>query len=231
MRSLLVVTAFVIVFAACADIRHVPEFTARIPPTPPTIEPASAPDENEEFRKVPERFAKVDFRDFKYSFGTLNNGELDTRDPNSPLAGGMTFSLKDVFYLDLDRDGNEEAVVLMNEVGCGASCDGGATVIYVYSASPSTPTLRGKIDLGSRSSGCTLKALAIEKSVFEIVQFGKCTKGPYSDPTVPKCKFCASGETTSTWIFKDGKLKRTSVAERDTPEVDTMNYISTLTIK
>jgi hypothetical protein len=234
MRFVLIFTALVIALLGCADFQQLPEVQviAQVPPTPPTTaEPTLTPDANEEFRRVPERFAKVDFRNFKYPLGRLKDGELDTRDPQNPMAGGMTFSLTDVFYLDLDGNEDEEAVVLMNEVGCGVSCDGGATVIYIYSANGRTPTLRGKIDLGSRSSGCSLKSLAIENAKLEIVQFGKCTTGPYSDPTVPRCKFCASGETTSSWILNGGKLKRTSVAEQDTPEVDTMNYVSTITIK
>jgi hypothetical protein len=143
----------------------------------------------------------------------------------------MTFSLNDVYYVDLDANETEESVVLMTEVGCGASCDGGAMVIYVYSTKANNPSLRGKIELGSRSSGCSLKSLAIEKSKFEIVQFGRCTKGPYSNPSVPRCKFCASGETTSTWMLVGGNVKRISVAERETPEIDTMNYPSVITVK
>ena len=234
MRFVLTLTALVIAFAGCSPIQQLPETQAiaQTSPTPPVItDPASTSDEKEKFRRVAERFANVDFRNFKYPFGRLKDGELDTRDPNDPPAGGMTFTLTDVFYVDLDANGNEEAIVLMTEVGCGVSCDGGAIVTYIYSADANTPRLRGKIDLGSRSSGCSLKSLAIENSKLEIVQFGKCTKGPYSNPAVPKCKFCASGETTSTWIFEGGKLKRTSIAERETAEVDTMNYVSTITIK
>lgn len=232
MRSLLILAASLLVFAACTDIQQLPEFTARVSPTPTaTAEATPTQDENKRFRIVPERFAKVDFQNFKYPFGRLKDGELDTRDPNDPVAGGMTFSLTDVFYVDLDANENEEAVVLMTAVGCGVSCDGGATVVYLYSIDVRTPKLRGKIDFGSRSSGCSLKSLVIENSKFEVVQFGKCKNGPYSDPTVPKCKFCASGETNSTWIFKGGNLRRTTVEEHAAPEVDTMNYVSTITIK
>jgi hypothetical protein len=89
MRSVLTLTALVIAFAGCTEIRHAPDvqMIAQVSPTPPVIaEPASTPDENEKFRKVPEQFAKVDFRNFRYPFGRLTDGELDTRDPNDPLA-------------------------------------------------------------------------------------------------------------------------------------------------
>ena len=73
---------------------------------------------NERFRQIPDEFRAVDFKNFKYDFGRLKNGELDSNQTKDRLDGSFMFTLNDVFYVDLIGDEKKEAVVFLYRVSC-----------------------------------------------------------------------------------------------------------------
>lgn len=187
--------------------------------------------QNEKFRVVPDEFKKVDFKNFKYPIVTLKNGEKDERNPKNPLAGGQSFTLSDVFYIDLNRDAKKEAIVMLYAVGCGGSCDGGRSIIYLYSSQNPKPKLIDEIEMGSRSGGCSLKSFSIKDKKITIEQFGRCTKkSHYDESSGYSCKFCVKDLTRSVYFIRNANLIEQSRTTIEEPERNVMNYHSEISI-
>lgn len=187
--------------------------------------------QNDKFKQTPEEFKNINFEDFKYPIVTLKNGEKDERDPKNPLAGGQSFSLSNVFYIDLTGDAKKEAVVMLYVVGCGVSCDGGRDIIYFYSSQKGKPKLLGEIETGSKSGGCSLKSLVIKDKKIVTEQFGRCVKKSDSDENQDYfCKFCVRDRTHSVYSFVNGELRKESNEVSDVSESDVMNYSAEINI-
>lgn len=185
---------------------------------------------NEKFKVVPDEFKNVDFRNFKYPIARLKNGEHDSRNPKNPLAGGQSITFDDVYYLDIDGDGKKEAIVFLYIVGCGASCDGGASQIYFYSSKNGETKLLDSIEFGSRADGCSLKSFRIANKKIYIEQFGRCVKSNYEEDRNYTCKFCVKDLTKTVYFFKNSQLAKESSEIVDTPETNVMNYSSEISI-
>lgn len=201
------------------------------PPTPPVATSealASSSDGTLTDDVPPSNFRDVDFNNFAFPFGTLKDGSLDTR---KPLAGGTSYSVDEVLYVNLVDTPAKEALVTINKVNCGGSCDGGASSVYVYGTTSDVPRLLATLDLGSRAGGCSLKSLIVENQALSVTQFGRCRANTQLDRSIQTCKFCSKGETVSTWSFVGRKLKRTNVSETDTPEQNVMNYKSEIELR
>jgi hypothetical protein len=184
--------------------------------------------QNEKFRIVPEGFRSVDFKNFEYPSVRLKNGVYEEADN---YTGGTTFRFDKVFFIDLAGDEKKEAIVLLNAVSCGGSCDGGSLVIHIYSSQKGKARLIDFIELGSRSGGCSLKSLTIKDRKIHIEQFGKCAKNSkYEENRVHNCKFCVRDLTRSVYSIKNSQLVRESVEQIETPETDVMNYSSEISI-
>jgi hypothetical protein len=187
--------------------------------------------QNEKFRRIPEEFKYVDFENFNYPVTRLKNGEKEERNPKNPLAGGQTFTLSNVFYIDLSGDGKTEAVVMLYAVGCGASCNGGRDIIYFYSSKNGQAKLLDQIEMGSKSGGCSLKSFGVENKKIIIEQFGRCIKKSETDENQGYlCKFCVRDRTRTEYSFVDGKLRKQSVDVTEVSESDVMNYQAEISI-
>jgi len=185
--------------------------------------------QNEKLRQVPDEFIKIDFKNFKYPYARLKNGEYIEERKNR--SGGITYSFDDVFFVNLNDDKKKEAVVMLYAVSCGGSCDGGKSIVHFYSSEKSKPKLVDWIELGSRSNGCSLKSLKIiEKKIF-IEQFGRCSRTPrYEENRVYSCKFCVKDLTSSVYIIKNSELFREASEEIETSETNVMNYFAEISI-
>jgi len=187
--------------------------------------------QNEKFRNVPDEFKNVDFENFKYPAVRLKNGEYDDLDPDNPLSGSQSFSISDILYVDLDIDNKKEAIVMLHAVGCGASCDGGRSIIYIYSSQKGKLKFITEIEMGSRSDGCSLKSFAVTNKKIIIEQFGRCTKKSYIDENKNhSCKFCAKDLTRSIYSIIDSKLTKESSVVIEVPERDVMGYDAEINI-
>lgn len=148
-------------------------------------------DPNDRYRVVPASFRLVDFsnRSYgRYSFSgekfnlTLVDGEQTF--PSDEGGGGETFSLKDVLYADVTGDYEPEAIVFLSHVQCGGSCDGGSTLIYIYSYTGSGLKKIWEYETGSLAYGCGYKSLSVARNTIVLEMFGRCSKpaGSYEGP-------------------------------------------------
>jgi hypothetical protein len=219
------------------------------PPNAPPIKESAKPEttggdkvaatkpENE----VPPEFKNVDFKNFTYpaSFEKgsvrLRDGKYEYEQPMKEGGGGENFDLHEVSFVDLAGDGKKEAVVVLHWISCGASCDGGSYLFYVYSSRKNKPVLFWRIESGSGGYGCGLKSLTVDGRNINLELFNNCRyKGatPVSKNTEGELgKFSAVVYTR--FIFKsDGKkvvLKKRGIFPF--PEGSAKNYPAELSIK
>jgi len=194
---------------------------------------------NEKFKTVPDDFKDINFANFRFRnrsrlvsrqsrYVILKNGEFEYEDRDH--LGGTTYSLGDVFYIDLAGDKKKEAIVFVYAVSCGGSCDGGSTTIYFYSANNTKPKLLGTIDIGSTAYGCSLKSFVIRGKTMYLEQFGRCNGSRNTDRKEYLCKFCVKDLTKTVYYFQNSKLAKKSRKEEATPETNVMNYFPDISI-
>jgi hypothetical protein len=166
-------------------------------------------------KDVPAEFSGIDFKNFTYptSFGsdwkkkstTLKDGTYEYADRKESSFG--TLDLMDVDYADINGDGKKEAIVQLNQVHCGASCDGGATLFYFYAVRRGRLTLLQRIGTGSLGYGCGLKSFTPDGGALTIEVFRKCS---YSEGTFTteqqSGKFEAHEITRFTFKFVRGRF-------------------------
>lgn len=135
----------------------------------------------------------VDFRNFTYEPAcdetkvSVKNGRFDRTDPLEP----MHFSVREVLYGDLKRNGEEQAVVL-------TSCNLGGTGIFsegfVFALQDGEPILVARIEGGDRASGGIART-SIEGHMLKVSrEFG-----------VALC--CANYIETKTYVLDGGHLR------------------------
>ena len=198
-------------------------------PTPTTkIEPQEE-DINQKYRIAPEAFAHIDFEN--YSYGShrlwsgkkiilrLKNGELDY---NYRFEDAGWFNFEDVYYADVTGDGAPEALVLLSHVGCGASCDGGAALFYIYSARKNKLHRIWKYGTGSLAYGCGLKSFSLDKKEIALEVFGRCTKEATESPG--SGKFLIADLTRLVFQYNGRRIVRTGLKFLPTPTTDVKNY-------
>lgn len=133
--------------------------------------------QNERFKIVPPEFQNVDFENFTYpteypkQSATLKDGEYEYQ---TGYASGGSIGLDRVYYVDLTGDGKKEAFVFLGRVDCGASCDGGAYLLYVYSSNKGKPKLLWRLELGGGFYECGLKALTVKEKKIYFEVFDNC---------------------------------------------------------
>jgi hypothetical protein len=59
-------------------------------------------------------------------------------------------------------------------IACGGSCDGGSTLIYVYSIRNKKLSLIWRIETGSLAEECGLKSLTVNKRIINLEVFRVC---------------------------------------------------------
>jgi hypothetical protein len=132
-----------------------------------------------ELKAVPDKFKRVDFKNFsypyKFSFGkkwklVLKNGESEYDFENDR----GWFNLSDVYFIDLTNDRVPEALVMIWHVSCGASCDGGAALFYVYSFDNHKLQSLWQYETGSLAYGCGLKSFTAKGAKIVLELFGRC---------------------------------------------------------
>src|ERR1041384_3960767 len=162
--------------------------TSQPPPPPRPVAPVAAtepppppvPDLNARFRVVPPEFRGINFMTHSYGpyeFSNGTNRDLVLIDGKSRQFGDSehVFDLNDVLYTDLTGDGNPEAIVLITHLECGQKCDGGKSLLYVYSQEyPMEEIL--KYESGSGMDGCSLKSINVTNGRLTLDLFNRCPK-------------------------------------------------------
>lgn len=190
--------------------------------------------QNAAFKIVPEEFSKVDFGNFKYPSSRekkiipLKDGGYQY---DYETSGGETYSLKNVYFLDLTGDRKKEAIVLLSVVSCGGSCDGGANFIYIYSTHHNKPKLIWHLETGSTGYGCGIKSMAIEPKKINIELFGRCSTGKNIETnSLGLSKFSVKDSTRLLYEFDGKKFVRKQKEYISVPERSVMNYLPEISI-
>ena len=162
---------------------HVPPPPA-LPVQPPNVDtevPAPPPpDVNQRFRFAPKMFQVYDFKNRSYGNYKLSDGkEVDLTLTNGQFRQYGTsshwFDLNGVFYTDVTGKGGVEAIALLTHLECSSSaCDGGKTLIYVYSLDNGNFDEILKYESGSGINGCSVKSLIVKNRQFALELFGRC---------------------------------------------------------
>jgi hypothetical protein len=186
-KALLTLSVALMVGANCASHTNSQPSNVAVSQNTPTPESATPTrsnrqsnpsDDSEEKKKVPPAFKNIDFKNFSYPTNfrkasiRLKDGSYEY--PNRRGGGGDTFDLVDVDYVDLTGDGKKEAVVRLDWVSCGGSCDGGSDLFYFYSIKHGRPVLLSRIEMGSLGYYCGLKAFTLSKTNLTLETFRSC---------------------------------------------------------
>ncbi len=188
-------------------------------------EPLPATNSNEYFRRVPENFLNVDFRNRSYGLYALGDGKtidltLSSSELLLPNRSGW-FSLKDVYYKDVTGDAQPEAIVRLSHVTCGGSCDGGTDLFYIYGMRYGKLTTLWHYETGSLAYGCSLKSLTAGKQlVLEL--FGDCPKPGTNDPG--PAKFVVKDLTYILFNFDGRRFRQEAIEFYPSPSTNVMNY-------
>jgi hypothetical protein len=137
--------------------------------------PSVTPYEINKTSDVPERFKSIDFANMSYR--TTYNGMIKLTAgayEKSAGIGGTTISLGAVDYVDLDKDGQPEAIVQLYQLICGGSCDGSSTLFYFFSATQGKPVLLSRLEMGSVAYTCGLKSFDLKGSSLTLEAFRRC---------------------------------------------------------
>jgi hypothetical protein len=174
-------TTVVSIYEEPASAEPIPPVNITEPPPPPL------PDLNARFRVVPPNFRGINFMtrnygNYEFSDGTSRDLVLiDGKARDVENSQQEWFDVNDVLYTDLTGDGSPEAIVLLTHLECGQRCDGGRSLLYVYSQNyPMQEIL--KYESGSGMEGCSLKSVSVTHKQLTLELFGKCPQAPETSP-------------------------------------------------
>ena len=149
-------------------------------PPPPTkhVDVQSVAELTETYRVVPDQFKTIDFKNYAYGVYGPSTGQqfdLTLYAGQLRLPDGLgTFALKDVYYKDLTGDLQPEAIVRLSHVKCGGPCDGGASLLYIFTLRDGKLNTIWEYETGSYANGCGLKSLVLGTKQVVVELFGRC---------------------------------------------------------
>lgn len=172
--------------------------------------------QNEKFEIVPDEFKSIDFENYSYPSSSLKkqiklkDGKYEYEQPKTMSGGWFNFGL--AYFVDLTGDEKKEAIVFLDEVSCGGSCDGGSVLIYIFKSNGQKPNLIWHYELGSAGYGCGLKALTVKEKKITFDVFGRCDDKMQLSETKEESsysgKFSSFGYTKLIFGFNGQKFVR-----------------------
>lgn len=188
----------------------------------------------------------MDFRNFFYPTN-WNKRPVHLKDgtyEHAEGAGGDTFEFVSVDFADVTSDGKQDAVVRLNQISCGVSCDGGSSLFYFYSIKGKRPSLVWRFESGSLAYECGLKSFVLDHNKLTVEVFRVCQyKGSSfqqssdSDDESGKYsggKFRPANFTRFVFEFRQGKVIQKVIQKaRQTlpnPQDDVRNYHAAISI-
>ncbi|HVF88290.1 MAG TPA: hypothetical protein VM866_11910, partial [Pyrinomonadaceae bacterium] len=189
-------------------------------------------------KEVPAEFKDVDFKNFSYPTSLrrraiqLKEGTYEHEYPD--YTGGDTFDCESVDYADVTGDGKKEAIVRLHRISCGASCDGGSHLFYIYSSRKNRPVLFWRIESGSTGYGGGLKSFAIKGQKITLELFNNCRyKGATPVSTLTEGEFGKFSALVYTRFLFESDGKKVALKRREVfpyPEGNAKNYHSEVSI-
>jgi hypothetical protein len=179
---------------------------------------------------VAENFHGIDFKNFSYPYRFWNG-----RNAHVPLKTGEHeydiktdrgwFRLSHVYLTDVTGDNRPEAIVMLWHVSCGASCDGGSALFYIYRFQNHRLKLLWQYETGSLAYGCGLKSFAAKGTTLTVEQFGRCTRRNRNlNETSLTGKFQVDGVTRITLKSNGSRFVAHKRKFFSTPERSVLNY-------
>jgi hypothetical protein len=140
---------------------------------------------------VADDFHGIDFKNFSYPYRLssgkhvnfhLKNGQYEY---DYPGARGLV-ELHHIYITNLINDREPEAVVMLLHATCGASCDGGSALFYVYSFRNRRLIPFWQYETGSFGYGCGLKSFSAKRGTLTLELFGRCSRHNQTDSSPGK---------------------------------------------
>lgn len=192
--------------------------------------------------RVPTNFTNVDFKNFSYPV-RFKNQTIRLKDGHVEFLQDKVFynawfDLKAVDYADVNDDGKKEAIVQLVWVSCGASCDGGSWLFFIYESAGNRAKLLSKIETGSLAyQECGLKSFVLEGRSLSLETFQPCAFDGVSIRSTQKRgakdpigKFGAEEFTRFRLVFAGNRFKLQKREIFPFPQGEVLNYQSTVEI-
>jgi hypothetical protein len=178
------------------------------------------------YRVRPEHFGQIDFTNHSYGPYNSSNGKRI----NLKLEHGLLelpnnsgwFELKDVYYTDMTGDNREEAIVWLTHESCGSSCNGGASLFYIYTVRNGKLKPIWQYETGSYADGCGLQSFTAGGTQIVLELFGRCPKSWMEHPE--PSKFVAKDLTFILFEFDGGHFEQKSTEFFDSASTNVKNY-------
>ena len=209
-----------------------PQSVADCPKVNTVTEPV---DPNEKFRFIEGRWSHIDFKtrsygEYKFSSGerldlTVYNGEFEY--DFGPDKERGWFFIKDTFFTDVTGDGKDDAIVWFAHVECGASCNGGSSLFYVYSLRGEGLKEIWRYETGTYGFGCGLKSLTVLNKQLVVKMFGRCSQ---PEKGTGENKYTATGATIANFYFNGARFVKKETEFVSGPEVMVNNYDAKINI-
>ncbi|MDQ3816572.1 MAG: hypothetical protein M3362_02635 [Acidobacteriota bacterium] len=176
----------------------------------------------------PASFRGIDFKNFSYPYRfsggrnkavLLRDGEYEYEFADDNRGW---FTLSDLYFTDLTGDDSPEAIAALWHVSCGASCDGGAGLFYVYTIRRGKLKQLWQFETGSLGYGCGLKSLSTKDKGITIELFGRCFGEENEPPFV--FKFQTKDLTRMAYRFDGEKIVEIKKEYISSPERSVQNY-------
>ena len=205
----------------------------------PEVARTYVPEEPKQSKEPPPAFRRVDFKNLSYPISwknemvSLQDGKREYYQHKN--LGNGWFELSGVDYVDITGDEREEAVVVLDAVLCGVSCDGGSHLFYFYSVEKSKLRLLWRFETGSLGYGCGLKSFHLGKRKITLEVFNTCifkgaTLEPLHDPEQSGGKFHANSHTRLDFKFHGRKPALNKREIVPSPQEDLRNYRAKISI-
>jgi len=176
---------------------------------------------------VSDDFDGIDFKNFSYPYRfssgkylnfRLKNGQYEYDFPN---ARGLV-ELQHVYMADVTSDQRPEAIVMLLHATCGASCDGGSALFYIYSFRRGRLIPLWQYETGSFGYGCGLKSFSAKRGTMTFELFGRCSRRNQTDSS--KGKFLVKDVTRLTFKSNGNSFVLRKRQFFSSPERDVRNY-------
>lgn|GEM_PF-1434069 len=190
--------------------------------------------QNKKFKIPSQEFSRIDFKNFKYPYQVSPEKKVKLPLKNGVYEYDFTdergwFSLRDVYYVDLTNDGKQEAIVILSHIACGASCDGGAELFYLYTVKQNGLKLLWQFETGSLAYGCGLKSVSVKNRKIVLGLFGRCSDGVTNSSLMGR-KYYVKGITRLTFSFNGRRFVEKRRKFAPFPERRVSNYSPKISI-
>jgi hypothetical protein len=176
---------------------------------------------------VTDNFRGVDFKNFSFPYRFSWGKQVNVRLKNGRYEYDFRtergwFNLSHVYVTDLTNDRAPEAIVMLWHVACGASCDGGSALFYIYSFDNRRLKPLWQYETGDLAYGCGLKSFTAKRATLTVELFGRCSRQNQTASSTGK--FQVKDSTTVTFKSNGSRFVVRNRKFVSSPERSVLNY-------